>query len=88
MKKLFILIAILSVSLTSCLKDGQSIEVSEQSDNYNPKFLFEVDGVKVYRFVDGGEAVYFTNSAGLVEWEKTESNGKTTYKKKKQTLCN
>jgi hypothetical protein len=34
--------------------------LSTTNKNFNAELLFEVDGCKVYRFFDGGEAVYFT----------------------------
>lgn len=32
---------------------------STTNKNFNAELLFEVDGCKVYRFFDGGEAIYF-----------------------------
>lgn len=54
-------IAILSCS--SCYKEAQ-----ESSKTSNAKFqielLFVSDGIKVYRFEDGGRSIYYTDARG------------------------
>lgn len=42
----------------ACAKPAQS---STQEGAFNVEFLFEHDGVKVYRFTDHGNPVYFTS---------------------------
>jgi hypothetical protein len=37
-----------------------ALRLPTTNKNFNAELLFEVDGCKVYRFFDGGEAVYFT----------------------------
>ncbi len=58
---------------SSCEKNGKSVTVSDSSDSYNVKKLFEVDGCTVYRFNDA-RSVYFTNCKGETNWQ--ESCGK------------
>ena len=71
MKKLLALLAI--VFLTSCY--GEGIEKQRTNNpEYEATFLFEKDGVRVYRFFDGSHAHYFT-SAG--ETMSTDFSGET-----------
>ncbi|MDH6313285.1 hypothetical protein M2137_002075 [Parabacteroides sp. PFB2-10] len=39
---------------------------SDNNSTYNVQYLFEHDGCKVYRFMDMGNYVYFTNCEGSV----------------------
>lgn len=68
MKKYSISVIILSV-VTLFLSCG-SIPISEappkNNRTYNVSYLFEHEGIKVYRFYDNGEYVYFTNCGGEV----------------------
>lgn len=50
-------------------------EYEQRLKDYNVKFLFECDGVKVYRFRDG-EDVYFTNANGMTKYQYTTRTGK------------
>lgn len=71
MKKLFVL-ALGVMLLASCQGEAQS---STQEGDYRVEFLFEKDGVKVYRFYDG-RTHYFTSRG---ETMSTQSSGKTHY---------
>lgn len=68
----------------SCIKEGSSVTSIDSKDDFRITYLFEADGIKVYRFYDGGRFIYFTNKEGNVGY--TSSNGKQTYKE--ETLCN
>ena len=59
--------------LNSCYKDSQSKET--KGEGFEVEFLFEKDGIKVYRFFDGGYSHYFTNKG---ESFSTQSNGKNS----------
>lgn len=62
MKKiLFLLLVVLS--LVSCAKNGKSVS-THSMDDYNVQFLFECDGVKIYRFGDCGRYRYFAVGNG------------------------
>ena len=75
--------------LCGCATDGERLSPAKTKRNFNVDFLFEVDGVKVYRFEDSrGHYVYFTNANGRCEYEHYVSTGKFTYSVKMQTLCN
>ena len=75
MKKL-ILIALI---FAGCGQESQpQKEVETTNETYQVELLFEVDGCKVYRFLDGGYYRYFTTCKGAVSWSTTEPSGKTT----------
>ena len=61
-------------------------EYEQRLKDYNVRFLFECNGVKVYRFRDGGEDVYFTDVNGMTKYQYTTRMGKfgvaTTYRVK------
>lgn len=62
MKKILFLLLI-ALSLVSCAKNGKPAS-THSIDDYNVQFLFECDGVKIYRFRDGGEYKYFAVGNG------------------------
>lgn len=69
MKKFIFLFAfVFSLVLTGCEKAGTQVQTDGAKHDFDVQFLFETDGVKVYRFFDAGEYIYFTNA-----------NGKTSY---------
>ena len=41
-------------------------QISDNNRTFEVDYLFEHDGVKVYRFYDHGNYVYFTNRSGEV----------------------
>ncbi len=49
-------------------------EYEQRLKDYNVQFLFECNGVKVYRFHDG-EDVYFTNANGMTKYQYTTRAG-------------
>jgi hypothetical protein len=61
-----------SLALTSCLKEAQTTSV--EGNDIKVEFLFEKDGIKVYRFNDNGHYHYFTTRG---ETMTTQSNGKS-----------
>lgn len=73
MKKLF-LIAMAALTLSSCYNDAQ--EMTTVGNGFEVEFLFEKDGVRVYRFRDGGRARYFTSQG---ETMTTHESGKSHY---------
>ncbi len=70
MKKSIILIGI-ALLATSCLKESQSR--SHEGIEFEVEFLFEKDGVKMYRFYDNGRYHYYTNKG---ETTSTQDEGK------------
>lgn len=97
MKKVVIL-AILGLVMCGCVRDsGEPVATDNpQASEYSPKFLFNVDGVNVYKFNDGGRTIYFTNTNGRCEYEYTTHhsryiNGRhyTTHRTHHvETICN
>ena len=79
MKK--ILFAFLVLFLASCNEP----KVVSPTDYYEVTFLFEVEGIKVYRFDDDGRYVYLTTK-GDVSREFVESAGRIPVSKKQQTI--
>lgn len=63
-------------------------EYEQKLKDYEVVFLFECNGVKVYRFRDcyTGECVYFTNANGKTYYEYTKSKGKFSVTEKIQSL--
>lgn len=55
-------------------------EYEQKLKDYEVAFLFECNGVKVYRFRDcyTGERVYFTNANGRTYYEYTKRTGRYT----------
>jgi hypothetical protein len=75
MKKIIGLLLI-SITLVSCVGDG--IEKSKtNNDDYEVTYLFEKDGVKVYRFYDGMHYHYFTSKSETITVQRVDKN--TTY---------
>jgi hypothetical protein len=62
---------------------GCSENPIERTKTNNPEInvslLFEHDGVRVYRFEDGGKNVYYTDARGRTEWNTTKMVGKAVY---------
>lgn len=86
MKKIVIL-AILGLVMCGCANQGEKQDIETGNKDMNVVFLFEVDGVRVYRFRDAGRYVYFTNTNGKCQYDYTVSTGKTTYTERMETIC-
>jgi hypothetical protein len=81
MKRVFMLFMVIAlVILGSCAKPGVSAGVKTGTDaNFEVEFLFEIDGVKIYRFYDAGYHRYFSIGEGsFLPQKQTSSNGKST----------
>jgi len=59
----------------ACSNDPMSKERLGKDDVFEVEYLFEKDGVKVYRFEDGGRYHYFT-SRGETITTQTSGSGK------------
>lgn len=46
-------------------------EYEQRLKDYDVKFLFECNGVKVYRFIDDNTCVYFTDANGMTRYQYT-----------------
>lgn len=75
--KIKFLIFLSLLFVVGCEKPAQSLN-NTSNPNFQVEFLFEHDGVKVYRFTDQGSPRYFVDARGQVTW--SEKHGKTTVK--------
>lgn len=64
---------LISITLTSCLGDGIE-RTTTNNDEYKVTYLFEKDGVKVYRFQDGLETHYFTTMGETITTQGSSKN--------------
>ena len=97
MKKL-ILLSVLAFIIASCVNNNEhpkpkltkeqirKQEYEQRLKDYDVKFLFECNGVKVYRFTDRYTEVYFTNANGMTYYQYTTMQGKISYTRKVQSI--
>lgn len=101
MKKIF-LVAIASLLMYSCgyeivkkkpthktkltKEQIRKQQYEERLREYNVQFLFECNGVKVYRFYDDRRAVYFTNANGNTSYKYTTMSGKVSVSHEVQSI--
>jgi hypothetical protein len=80
MKKIlaiYITIIVLGAMLFgACINEPMSTERLGKDDGIVVEYLFEKDGVKVYRFPDNGHYHYFTSKGETIS---VQSAGKTRY---------
>lgn len=81
MRKILLLVSI--ISLVGCANEPMSVEVTGKDNKFVIEFLFEKDGVKMYRFYDDGRYHYFT-TRGEVTTIQT-NDGETYYEEKIET---
>jgi hypothetical protein len=78
-KTLAIYIALIMVGAMifgACTNEPISKERIGKDDGFEVEYLFDKDGVKVYRFWDNGHYHYFTTKGETIS---TQTAGKTTY---------
>ena len=87
MIKKLILLSVLAIAVASCgyeirkkpeppkpkltKEQIRKQEYEQRLKDYDVQFLFECNGVKVYRFDDLGEHVYFTDANGMTRYQYT-----------------
>jgi hypothetical protein len=74
MKK--ILLVLTFVSLIGCVNKSISVEQTGKDNLITISFLFEKDGLKMYRFCDAGRYHYFTTKGDVTTTQKA---GKVSY---------
>ena len=75
MKKLLLAAALIAaIGITGCDHDPQSTKIEGNGSKVD--FLFEHNGVKMYRFLDGGYMHYFTDRGETIT---TQRAGKNTH---------
>jgi hypothetical protein len=76
LKKIFISLFVLIC--IGCAKEGTYVPSENAKADFNIEFLFECDGVKIYRFYDKGRARYFATGNGrMIDSTSTRSSGRT-----------
>jgi hypothetical protein len=80
MKKIIVILAIV-LMITSCKKEHETTGVyitpaRAKEIQYDVKFLFEKDGIKIYRFYNEGRYHYFTTNG---ETMTSQVSNKTSY---------
>lgn len=84
MKKFILVLALASsMILTGCEKAGTPAQTDGAKHDFDVHFLFEADGVKVYRFWDAGEYIYFTNTSGTTSYKTSDK-----YSERKTSINN
>lgn len=84
MKKIiFLLVLVSSLMLMACEKTGTPAQTDGAKQDFDVQFLFEVEGVKVYRFFDAGYYIYFTNASGTTSYTTGSK-----FRKRKTSLNN
>lgn len=70
-----LLLTLFVIVFISCVSIRQPVATLAPDNNkaYQVDYLFEHDGCKVYRFLDMGQYVYFTNCTGDVTSIKKDS---------------
>jgi len=76
MKK--VLLLLLTLLFISCAKEGYYVPSENAKADFNIEFLFECDGVKIYRFYDKRRARYFATGNGrMTDSTYKQSTGKS-----------
>lgn len=74
--KFFTVVLFSFIFLTSCIHEPISSEKMGKDDKFEVEFLFEKDGIRMYRFYDASKFHYFTTTGETVT---SQSTGKTDY---------
>jgi hypothetical protein len=75
LKKIFISLFVLLC--VGCAKEGTYVPSQNAKADFEIEFLFECDGVKIYRFYDKGRTRYFATGNGrMTDSTYVRNNGK------------
>jgi len=83
MIKTFLILLVGFICFSCTISRPIAVVVPENNTTYQVDYLFEHDGCKVYRFLDKGSFVYFTNCNGeaiAIENDSTETRITNTTK--------
>lgn len=78
-KTIFSAIALFSIVASCTISRPLTSGSSDNNKTYKVEYLFEHDGCKVYRFMDYGNYVYFTNCEGNTTAIGTDSLAQRTF---------
>lgn len=70
------LILLFFLALLSCVEDAQQ-QIQPNNTGIKLELLFEHDGCKVYRFLDGTRYVYWSDCRGNMQTSHYQSSGKS-----------
>ena len=59
MKRILLGLFIILFLFTGCAKNGRYMPVQDAQDDFEVRFLFECEGVRICRFSDSGRFLYF-----------------------------
>ena len=76
--KKILLLSLFTILFVSCKKNSESKVYLGKDKDFEIEYLFEVDGVKMYRFTDSGRSHYFTNKGQTITSQNYQS-GKQHY---------
>jgi len=82
MRKIILAIPLL---LTGCYEKVPALE-TKQHGAFQVEFLFEKDGCKMYRFLDGGRYVYWCNCEGKINADYETQSGKNRTTHNEETI--
>ena len=71
--KIFLLMVSMLGGYSCSVQSPLATSKADNNKTYSVEYLFEHDGCKVYRFMDKGNYVYFTNCKGDVTSIKNDS---------------
>jgi hypothetical protein len=72
-------VILFSIMISGCYNEPQSVERTGKDFKFEVEFLFEKDGIKMYRFYDGGHSHYFTTGGQTIT---EQQSGKTYYEER------
>lgn len=83
MNFIFTILAVLIIGVGCMQRPIETIR-PYNNDTYSVQYLFEHDGCKVYRFIDRGQCVYFTNCWGetISKTDSTQTRNTTNMRSK------
>lgn len=67
---------------SGCINEPQSVEHMGKDSKFEVEYLFEKDGIKMYRFYDCGHYHYFTTGGQTIT---EQQNGDTKYEERIET---
>lgn len=71
--------AIASLFVSCYAKKPVYTEIPANNEKFKVSYLFEHDGIKVYRFFDDGRYIYFTSPSGMAGALQNDSLETTVY---------
>lgn len=83
-----IISALLAIATLICIGCKEEAVSSEKVGEFKVEFLFEHDGCKVYRFMDGRNYIYYSDCRGQIHSEYTTRSGERHHTNHIQSINN